>query len=636
MPLLLLIKSLGWILAHAPESLLRALAAALGAFLHVGLPRRRRLLRSNLAHAFPDLSFAARERIARESCRRLVETGLLSLASPYLSAARLRQMLRAGPGLQDMLRERRDRPHPTVLVSAHLAYWEAQTWMAVLTDLPLGDFGVIYRPLDHPGLDDFVRRTRERFGMRLLSRKAGFAEAARILRHNGCVGILFDQNAGMQGALTTLFGRVCSTTELPGILAEKFGAEVRVITAHRLGFWRVELRITPVPHDGSAAGVVFALNRWLEATLSRDDGLRESWLWSHDRWRHQDRPAARFRLESRRDLLALEQRARGWAELPRRTRLFVRLPNWLGDVVMALPLLRALRAARPDMALTLIGKGPFRDVCELGGLGFEDYVPLPSRGAGYWRQFRALAQRWPDTYLLLTQSIRGDVEAWLTACPQRFGLVRPGHPRPLLTHAYRRPSGTDPRRQHQFEEWLHLLRHFGLETDVDRRPASLPAVTGAPRVGLICGSENHPAKRWPAAHWSALIRRFPDVSFFLFGTPADRTITDAVAAACPGAKVENLAGRTTLREFGERLRACTVLVSNDTGGMHLANALGVPVIALFGPTNPIRTAPVFSSDVEILQPPGCPPTGGGALSDLVPEAVAASLQRRLGRLADGV
>lgn len=636
MPLLLLIQSLGWILARTPESLLRVVAAGLGTLLHVGLPRRRRLLRSNLSHAFPELSATARNRIARESCRRLVETGMLSLASPYLSTDRLRQILRAGPGLEDMLRERRDQPRPTLLVSAHLAYWEAQTWMAVLTEVSIGEFGVIYRPLDHPGLDDFVRRTRERFGMRLLSRKAGFAEAARILRNRGCVGILFDQNAGMQGALTTLFGRVCSTTELPGILAEKFGAEVRVITAHRHAFWRVELRITPVPHDGTAAGVVFALNQGLEEMLTRDTGLRDSWLWSHDRWRHQDRPTARFRLESRRNLLEGEQRFRGWSHLPRRTRLYVRLPNWLGDVVMALPLLRALRAARPDMELTLVGKGPFREVCELGGLEFEHYAPLPPRGWGYWRSFRARAEHAPDTYLLLTQSIRGDLEAWLTAAPQRFGLARPGHRRPLLTHAYRRPTATDPRTQHQFAEWEAMLRHFGLEGAVDRNPSAPCPPPDRPTVGLICGSENHPAKRWPAAHWSALIQRFPEVAFVLFGTPADRIITDTIAAACPGAKVENLAGRTTLKEFGARLRACTVLVSNDTGGMHLANALGIPVIALFGPTNPVRTAPVFSSAVEILQPPGCPPTGGAALVDLAPDSVAAALRRHLGKAAPGV
>ena len=71
------------------------------------------------------------------------------------------------------------------------------------------------------------------------------------------------------------------------------------------------------------------------------------------------------------------------------------------------------------------------------------------------------------------------------------------------------------------------------------------------------------------------------------------------------------------------------LVTNDTGGMHLANALGVPLIGLFGPTNPVRTGPVFSSPARILQPPGCPPTGGGNLADLTPATVATTLRELL-------
>jgi heptosyltransferase-2 len=72
-----------------------------------------------------------------------------------------------------------------------------------------------------------------------------------------------------------------------------------------------------------------------------------------------------------------------------------------------------------------------------------------------------------------------------------------------------------------------------------------------------------------------------------------------------------------------------LLVTNDTGGMHLANALGVPLIALFGPTNPVRTGPVFATPVHILQPPGCPPTGGGALIDLTPTTVIAAVKKLL-------
>ena len=66
-------------------------------------------------------------------------------------------------------------------------------------------------------------------------------------------------------------------------------------------------------------------------------------------------------------------------------------------------------------------------------------------------------------------------------------------------------------------------------------------------------------------------------------------------------------------------------MTNDTGGMHLANALGVPLVALFGPTNPLRTGPVFAAPSRILQPPGCPPTGGAALAGLPPETVLAAI-----------
>ncbi|HLP25250.1 MAG TPA: glycosyltransferase family 9 protein, partial [Acidobacteriota bacterium] len=112
------------------------------------------------------------------------------------------------------------------------------------------------------------------------------------------------------------------------------------------------------------------------------------------------------------------------------------------------------------------------------------------------------------------------------------------------------------------------------------------------------------------------------------GTPNDRAITDAIAAGF-GERVENLAGKTGLVEFAERLQACALLVANDTGGMHLANALGVPVIGLFGPTNPVRTGPVFAASKILLQPPGCLPTGGGSLGDLRPETVVAAVREQL-------
>ncbi len=613
----------GWLMAHVPEGLLRPLAAVLGEAFWLATPRRRRLTLTNLERAFPDRPAAWRRRLARTSARRLVETGMLSLATPHLSEMRIRSMARLAPSVEAWAADLAVRPRPVVLGTVHLALWESQTWLKLLCPTPLPEFGIIFRPLDQTGIDAYVKRTRERFGMRLLSRKEGFAEALHILRGKGCVGVLFDQNAGNQGALTLFFGRVCSTTELPGLLASKFGAELRTFYPRRTGFWRVSFESDPVANDGTAAGATLALNRWLETALSGSEELCASWLWAHDRWRHQDLPARRFRLESKRNLLAADLGARGLPAPPRNLRLWVRMPNWLGDVVMALPLLRALRASRPDAEITLVAKSQFLPLLEAWKVS-DRLEPLPNRGPAYFWHFMRLRSRRPDIWLLFTNSARGDAEARFAGAPQRFGLVRPGMRRPLLTHAYPVPRDFDESRHHQLELWENFLRHFGLEIAPDRTPMNqaVRGATGAEEtIGLIPGSENDPSKRWPVAHWRKLIESTPGARFMLFGTANDTAIASAVAAGFHADRVQNLAGKTDLPSFAFRLQACRLLVTNDTGGMHLANALGVPVIALFGPTNPVRTGPVFTAPATILQPPGCPATGGAALADLTPAAV---------------
>ena len=622
--LLPFIKTLGWLVAHAPEPLLRWVAIVLGDGIYLLIPRRRALAVSNLHHAFPEKSARWHRAIARESFRRLIETGLLSLATPFLDETRLRRIITASPGMLRLYELHRRDPAATLICSPHIAYWEAQTSQPLVIPGPFPEFGIIFRPLNHPVTNAFVVRSRERFGMKLLSRKEGFAAALKILRRQGFVGVLFDQNAGQQGALTLLFDRVCSSTELPGLMAEKFKARAYGTFPRRLGFWRIEMGAELIAHDHTSTGLTLALNRWLEQLLRSDDNLCASWLWSHARWRNQNRPEARFRLEAKRDLLAEDLARRGLAQLPRRTRLWIRLPNWLGDVVMALPLLRALRTGRPDFEITLVAKKQFLPL--LASWEIADALhPLPPSGFGAFRHFWSRRRLFPDIYLLFTNSFRGDLEAWLTRAPQRFGLLRSGKFRPLLTHSYSPRADFDERSHHQLELWEATLRRFGLLAPVDRTPLQ-PLITSASSpIGLIAGSENTPEKRWPVAHWRALIDAFPDRRFALFGTANDAQITTAIAAGHDATRVENLAGRTDLATYATRLGTCRLLVTNDTGGMHLANALGVPLLALFGPTNPIRTGPVFSAPFKILQPPGCPATGGAPLDRLLPETVAAAV-----------
>ncbi|MBI5691732.1 MAG: hypothetical protein HZC55_16735 [Verrucomicrobia bacterium] len=623
------LKFFGWLAARTPEGVLRWFAAFLGDLIFFALPRRRRLVLSNLHHAFPERPSDWHRAIGRESCRRLVETGLLSLATPFLSESRLRAIAQPSAALRALYLRHAAEPRATLFCSPHLAYWETQTVQPLLLPKPFPEFGIIFRPLDQPAADRFVQTSRERFGMRLLSRKEGFAEALKILRRQGFVGVLFDQNAGMQGALTTLLGRVCSTTELPGLMAEKFQARVYGVFPQRLGFWRLELDAEAIPHAGTSEAVTLGLNRWLEGLLSANDNLCASWLWAHDRWRNQDMPTRRFRLEAKRNLLSAELAARGLPALPRRTRIWIRLPNWLGDVVMALPLLRALRAGRPDAEITLVAKSQFLPLLQAWGVA-DQLHPLPARGLDYLLHFRKLRRRYPDVWLLFTNSVRGDLEARFAGCRQRFGMVRRGRPRPLLSHAFRVPPDFDESRWHQLELWECLLRHFGLEVPIDRAPLATPpdveAVGAPPVVGLIPGSENTPEKRWPVPAWRTLIESLPEVRFSVFGTARDRPIADAVVAGFAPERVVNLAGQTDLPAFAAQLRACRALVTNDTGGMHLANALGVPLVALFGPTNPLRTGPVFSAPCTILKAPDAGPTGGGDLSRLEAGTVLAALR----------
>jgi len=714
----LLIQTTGWLVAHTPECILRGATLALAELVFA---LRRRVILSNLHHAFSEKSERERRKIGRASCRQMIETALLSLATPYLPLTRLRKIVTTTPEMNALVAAQRETPRPHVLVTPHFAYWEAVTCFPIsaplepknenrdttvggrttagaTTPLPIErfpTFSAIYRPMNNPELDAWLKSTRERFGIKLLSRRKGFQDAIGILRRGGAVSILYDQNAGDVGALTTLLGRVCATTELPGILAQKFSAPVVAVYARRLGFWRIAVHAESVIAAGAASeDVTRGLNRWLEAKLRSDARARDSWLWAHARWKNQDKPDRRLRLEAKRNLLTEEDirltngereevdapptsGAPKWKRTQSSTRIWVRLPNWLGDVVMLLPLLRALRASRPDAEITLIGKAAFAPLIEVLSLGdgvdaegtndvsaplaehantriaakanapFADrFIPLPPRSGllgelRYFAQFWRLRRSYPDCILLFTNSTRGDLEAFLTRASQRFGIARPGKPRPLLTHRYALPPDYDEAQHHQLDLWRDFLKHFGLEMPPNlspfltahqrvRRQIKEPP---APPLGLICGSENFPAKRWPIPHWVTLIDALPrELPIRLFGTEKDRELTDQIAALAQR-PVENLAGKTDLRAYCAALRECAALVTNDTGGMHLANALGVPLIALFGPTNPVRTGPVFDAPVTILQPPrlahpspeNCPPTGGGNLDALAPEAVMRSV-----------
>lgn len=307
-------------------------------------------------------------------------------------------------------------------------------------------------------------------------------------------------------------------------------------------------------------------------------------------------------------------------------RLWVRLPNWLGDVVMAIPLIRALQSSRPDLEITLLGQSHFLPLLEKIATDTQR-IALPRKGGlGYFGECIAFRKHAPDVHVLFTNSTRGDLEARLIGAPHRFGIERPGKRRPLLTDTWSMPADLDEATIHQTWLWERFLQHFGLDQDLDLSPSlAFPGKPTPGRIGLICATENAPEKRWPVERWRELIDRLPDQEFHLFGTARDIEITTTVAEGFPSDRVINRAGRTGLVEFAEELAQCEALIGNDTGGMHLANLLGVPLVGVFGPTNPIRTGPIFDAPAIVIQPEKCPGTGGADIDEISDSQVVEAL-----------
>ena len=619
------IKILGWLLARLPLPITEAISVTIGGFLYLLPGKRRRIQMSNIHHAFPEKPKNWQNRIALENCRRIVEMGMLVLALPYISREQLEARIRINRQSRHTINKWLKKEKPIILLVPHFTLLEYLPTLPIFFEIGELKAGAIFRPLDNPQLDKWVSKTREKYGLRLLSRKTGFSEAKQILQSKGILGILFDQNAGQSGTLMNFFDRVASTTDLPASMAKRFNAEPYVFHPKRLRFWEASINLKKL--DCPAPEIPQVANDWLQTKLTESDDSCADWLWLHDRWKTVNHPTQRFQLNNHRKMQISNDRAIGGY------RLWIRMPNWLGDVVMALPLIKALRNSRPDAEITLISQSAYIPLLKLLDIG-DNRISIPEkRTTGYFKYFKKLRNLYPDTHLMFTNSYRGDLESKYIGAPQRFGLVLPGQPRPLLTHKFLPPPDIINQMDqiHQTKLWEKMLQHFGLRNEIDDTPFSLQGMhRQSGKIGFITGSSNNPDKRWPPAQWIALgkqiLEDLPQSEIHLYGTAADRLSTSQIAEALPAKRIQDHAGQTDLVTFARELATCAFLVGNDTGGVHLANALGTPVYVLYGPTNPLVTGPFFEAERNIIQPTDCPETGGQSIQHIDAQRVIKSFQ----------
>ena len=622
-------------LSLLPMGAVAALGSFGGRLFFFFSPAYRKLVERNLRIAFGgEMPAPERRRLLWRHAGRLGHNLLCSLRMPTLPADEMERRVEV-VGLEHVLEASRG-GRGVVFVLAHVGPWEL--FIHTRSYLPPERAaGAIYQALSNPLLDEHVRRTRVRLGHHLFSRKAGFQEAIALLRQGGLVGVLADQHAGDAGVFTPFFGRLASTTTLPLLLARKTKSAMVAagIETTKPGHWRFTIEPMRPPESGPVESGLPVMNRAIELMLRRSpaDGF-----WVHNRWKT---PEPAFLIQGHK---------RGWQLPPsgqalQPFRVLVRSPNWLGDACMAVPAVRALKRGRPDLELTIL---------------------CPGKLAEFWKAV-------PEVDAILTRdgkegifSVAGKVRA---SGPFDAGVLLPNSPRVAMEMAFggvERVVGyaarwrrifldqiIPPKEQlgpprHHVEYYLQIAHRVGADCsprdlfDPIPRPADSAGVPIPPpiRIGLCAGAEYGPAKRWPLDKFATMAMAVLDargdaIEWTLFGAPGEKDLGAELEARL-GGRCRNLVGKTSLAGLVEELRACTLLVSNDTGTMHLAALLGVPVIAIFGSTEPAWTRPMGKQHLILREHVECSPCflrhcplDLRCMHAITPERVAAAVLERL-------
>ncbi len=284
---------------------------------------------------------------------------------------------------------------------------------------------------------------------------------------------------------------------------------------------------------------------------------------------------------------------------------------------MSLPALRAIRARFPAAHIAVLARPWVADL--YAREPFADEVipyaaPRGARGlAGQWRAAADLRRSGFDCAILLQNAFEAALLAWLARIPRRIGYSRDGRGF-LLTDAIPLPrTGETP--LHQRFYYLEMLRRAGIldaipEDNAVRLEGAAP-VPGEAWVGVSPGAAYGGAKRWPAerfAEAAAELAARLEAGVALFGSGEERALCERVEALIGGrARVVNHAGRTSLREFIDLAAACRVFLTNDSGAMHIASALGVPTVAIFGATDDVATGPAGERWRIVREPVECSP-----------------------------
>ena len=565
------------LLTLLPLPFLFAMGQIGGAIAWLVLPHYRKLALRNVHIAFGDeLSETEMRRIVRRHFRWLGANLLCSLKFTRMPMEKILERVRLEnfEHVENCFRQKQ----PFVGFLSHIGSWE---FCARL--FPHFSHGqrtaTVYQRIRNPYIDRHVRDARSRFGVEVFERSEGFGKAIEVLRSGGATGILMDQHAGDGGLWTPFFGRLASTTPLHALLARRTHAKLIGFAVHTEGFarWRAVAE-TPIEDCGESIEKLTARgNEILEKQVRR---APEDWFWVHNRWKT---PRPNFLLAKYKRGIFLPENAR-----LKPFRILIRSSNWLGDAVMSVPAVRAIKNGRPDAHVSVAIPEKFAPLWKIVS-EVDEIIALPSKSV--FAAARLFRRKPPfDVAILFPNSLRSALGVFLARIPRRVGLI--GHSRRWLLN--QRPRETFSRGiVHQTYKYLELASTMG--AIVKPQFAAASSIHGRRdqlKFGLCPGAEYGPAKQWPrfAEVAQEIASRFP-VQWILFGTAGDAVVGAKIAEGL-GEKCVNRIGQTTLEELIDELRACDLLLTNDTGTMHLAAVLRVPTVSIFGSTEPLRSGPL--------------------------------------------
>jgi heptosyltransferase-2 len=306
-------------------------------------------------------------------------------------------------------------------------------------------------------------------------------------------------------------------------------------------------------------------------------------------------------------------------------KVLIRSANWVGDAVMSLPAIASVRRSLPQAEISILARpwvaDLFRELPEA-----DRVIAYRSSGfhagiRGKWRLARELRREGFDLAVHLPNSFESAFISFLAGIPLRAGYNTDGR-RIFLTH--RVPLTRRVRKGHQVEYYLHLLESLGFELApgvpfLKLSPQGMEEAEGIlsswgvkesdSAVGIGPGAKFGSAKEWFPERYAELagrISREMGARVLILGSPGDRMAASQICREA-GTPVLDLTGRTTLAQAIGLIARCRLFISNDSGLMHVAAALGVPLVAIFGSTDPSRTGPLSKNSRVFHKPLSCAP-----------------------------